>query len=89
MALTTLAFAVLCAASACDAAAEHAAQRPSFAAPNDFGVGVGLATLAAKAGGDWRKVAEGSRSTGRIHQFRALFRLGAVRKLMHPEIFPR
>ena len=64
MALTTLAFAVLCAASACDAAAEHAAQRPSFAAPNDFGVGVGLATLAAKAGGDWREMAEASRSTG-------------------------
>ena len=64
MALTTLALAALCAALASDAAAEHAAQRPSFSAPDDFGVGVGLATLAAKAGGDWRKVAEGSRSTG-------------------------
>ena len=35
------------------------------------------------------KEARAAFDSGRIHQFRALFRLGAVRKLMHPEIFPR
>ena len=37
---------------------------PSFEAPNDFGIDRGLKALAAKAGENWREVAEQNRTTG-------------------------
>lgn len=63
IALTTLFLYVLCMARVCGAAA-HAGCRPLFETPNDFGIGPGLAKLAAKAGAGWREVAEKSRTTG-------------------------
>ena len=45
----------------------RAAQRPSFESPNDFGVGRKIKALVAKAGDDWREVAERNRST-RLHK---------------------
>ena len=42
----------------------YAAQSPSFEAPNDFGIDRSLKALAAKAGENWREVAEKNRTTG-------------------------
>ena len=53
IALTTLFLYVLCMARVCGAAA-HAGCRPLFETPNDFGIGPGLAKLAAKAGAGWQ-----------------------------------
>jgi len=51
-------------ASAVAAIGAHAVQMPSFHAPNDFGIERRLKALAAKAGPDWREVAEKNRTTG-------------------------
>ena len=52
-----LAFLIPCVALA-------AARSPSFSAPNDFGIGSKIRSLAAVAGPDWREIAEKNRTTG-------------------------